>query len=115
MRKRIFCTLIWSSLIVSVCATPIENQSTQSGALGIGDSAVAQLQNSIALGKDASVVNENGASIGGIAIGTASKSHNMPKANHEKLILFGRDASTLNGGIAIGAGTHARISGAVTK
>lgn len=110
MRKRIFCTLIWSSLIASVCATPIENQSTQSGALGIGDSAVANLQNSIALGKDAGVVNENGSSIGGIAIGTAAKSHNMPKANHEKLILFGRDASTLNGGIAIGAGTHARIS-----
>lgn len=68
------------------------------------------LENSIAIGVDASVYAEGVAGKGGIAIGKNARSHSMADANHEKIIRFGRTPSEISSGIAIGDYTHARIS-----
>ena len=68
------------------------------------------LENSIAIGVDASVYAEGVAGKGGIAIGKNARSHSMADANHEKIIRFGRTPSEISSGIAIGDYTHVRIS-----
>lgn len=78
-------------------------------ALAIGVNARATEVNGVAIGSSATVSHEDGVAIGGIAIGTNAFSHNMSDANHESIIVFGRDKKTLSGGIAIGQNTHARI------